>query len=114
MKSNAGFSGPISAVALFFAAIVVFLQLDYMFDRIFGAPSPPKPTIWRYIRTVLYDRLSALQCCNSAPAPVGPVCRQCVYHGTKEVLLDKLPLLSRILDWSQSAERSSSTACSLG
>ena len=40
VTANAGFSGPVSTIALFAAAIVVFLQLDYMFDRIFGAPSP--------------------------------------------------------------------------
>lgn len=60
VQSNAAFGGPFGAIALLFAAIVVFLQLDYMFDRIFGVPkSDKKPTIWRYVKTVLYDRLYA-------------------------------------------------------
>ena len=37
VKSNAGLGGPLGAVTLLAAAIVVFLQLDYMFGRIFGA-----------------------------------------------------------------------------
>ena len=104
VKSNAGFSGPISAVALFLAAIVVFLQLDYMFDRIFGAPQPaPKPTIWRYARTVLYDRLSAFAMLAIVLLLLLALfVANVVYHGTKEVLLDNLPLLAKILDWSQS------------
>ena len=45
---------------MLFASVVVFLHLDYMFDRIFGVPkSDKKPTIWRYVRTVLFDRLYA-------------------------------------------------------
>ena len=105
VKSNAGFSGPISAVALFFAAIVVFLQLDYMFDRIFGAPQPaPKPSIWRYLRTVLYDRLSAFAMLAIVLLLlVALFVANVVYHGTKEVLLEELPLLAKILDWGQSA-----------
>jgi membrane protein len=60
VQSHAAFGGPFGAIALLFAAIVVFLQLDYMFDRIFGVPkTDKKPTIWRYLRTVLFDRLYA-------------------------------------------------------
>jgi membrane protein len=104
VKSNAAFSGPISAIALFFAAIVVFLQLDYMFDRIFGAPQPaPRPTIWRYVRTVLYDRLSAFAMLAIVLLLLLALfVANLVYHGTQEALLQKLPLLVKILDWSQS------------
>ncbi len=60
VQSNAAFGGPFGAIALIFAAIVVFLQLDYMFDRIFGVPkSGKRPTIWGYLWMVLHDRLSA-------------------------------------------------------
>jgi membrane protein len=104
IKSNAAFSGPISAVALFFAAIVVFLQLDYMFDRIFGAPQPaPKPTIWRYVRTVLYDRLSAFAMLAIVLLLLVVLfVANFVYHGTSEILLVKLPLLAKILERVQS------------
>ena len=47
-------------MTLLAAAIVVFLQLDYIFGRIFGATrAAAKMTWWGYIRSVLYDRLSA-------------------------------------------------------
>ena len=60
VKSNAGLGGPLGAVTLLAAAIVVFLQLDYMFGRIFGATKTSSTTSWwGYVRTVLYDRLSA-------------------------------------------------------
>ena len=60
VKSDAGLGGPLGAVTLLAAAIVVFLQLDYMFGRIFGTPnSSSKRVLWGYVRTVLYDRLSA-------------------------------------------------------
>jgi membrane protein len=60
VKANAGLGGPLGAVTLLAAAIVVFLQLDYMFGRIFGVKkSSSTATWWGCIRTVLYDRLSA-------------------------------------------------------
>ncbi len=60
VKENAGFGGPLGAVTLLAAAIVVFLQLDYIFGRIFGATrTPSRPTLLGYVRTVLYDRLAA-------------------------------------------------------
>ena len=60
VKANAGLGGPLGAVTLLAAAIVVFLQLDYMFGRIFGATkTSSKTSWWGYVRTVLYDRLSA-------------------------------------------------------
>ena len=60
VKENAGLGGPLGAVTLLAAAIVVFLQLDYMFGRIFGATKTSSTTSWwGYVRTVLYDRLSA-------------------------------------------------------
>ncbi len=60
VKSSAGLGGPLGAVTLLAAAIVVFLQLDYMFGRIFGAAKTSSTaTLWGYVRTVLYDRLSA-------------------------------------------------------
>ena len=60
VKANAGLGGPLGAVTLLAAAIVVFLQLDYMFGRIFGATKTSSmASLWGYVRTVLYDRLSA-------------------------------------------------------
>ena len=60
VKSDAGLGGPLGAVALLAAAIVVFLQLDYIFGRIFGATRTSATTRWwGYVRIVLYDRLSA-------------------------------------------------------
>ena len=60
VRANAGLGGPLGAVTLLAAAIVVFLQLDYMFGRIFGtANSATRPTWWGSVRIVLHDRLSA-------------------------------------------------------
>ncbi|MGA2258123.1 MAG: YhjD/YihY/BrkB family envelope integrity protein, partial [Thermoguttaceae bacterium] len=60
VRLNAGLGGPLGAVTLLAAAIVVFLQLDYMFSRIFGATkTTSRVSLWGYIRTVLYDRLAA-------------------------------------------------------
>jgi len=59
VKSDAGLGGPLGAAALLAAAIVVFLQLDYMFGRIFGVKTSSTVSLWGYLRTVLYDRLSA-------------------------------------------------------
>jgi membrane protein len=60
VKENAGLSGPLGALTLLAAAIVVFLQLDYIFGRIFGATrTPARPTLWGYVRIVLHDRLAA-------------------------------------------------------
>ncbi len=60
VKSNAGLGGPLGAVTLLAAAIVVFLQLDYIFGRIFGGAKTPSATSWwGYVRSVLHDRLSA-------------------------------------------------------
>jgi membrane protein len=103
VKSNAGFSGPISAIALFFAAIVVFLQLDYMFGRIFGSPQPaPKPTIWRYLRTVLYDRLSAfLMLIIVLLLLVSLFVANLVLHGIRSSMVSWLPGSERLWDWGQ-------------
>lgn len=60
VKANAGLGGPLGAVTLLAAAIVVFLQLDYIFGRIFGVTKTSSSTsVWGYVRIVLYDRLSA-------------------------------------------------------
>jgi membrane protein len=59
VKANAGFSGPLGIAALLAAAIAVFLQLDYIFGRIFGASNGSAKGLWACVRTVLYDRLSA-------------------------------------------------------
>ena len=59
VKSSAGLGGPLGAVTLLAAAIVVFLQLDYMFGRIFGEKTSSTASWWGYLRTVLHDRLSA-------------------------------------------------------
>jgi membrane protein len=60
VKANAGLGGPVGAITLLAAAIVVFLQLDYMFGRIFGTTKTSTTTSWwGYVRTVLRDRLAA-------------------------------------------------------
>src|SRR5208282_6512495 len=49
VRSNAALGGPLGAVTLLAAAIVVFLQLDYMFGRIFGATRSSSTTsLWGY------------------------------------------------------------------
>ena len=60
VKSDAGLNGPLGAMALLAAAIVVFLQLDYMFDRIFGVTKAKTITAWwGYAWSVVYGRLWA-------------------------------------------------------
>ena len=60
VKASAGLGGPLGAVTLLAAAIVVFLQLDYIFGRIFGTTSSSSITSWwGYVRIVLHDRLWA-------------------------------------------------------
>lgn len=59
VKAQAGLGGPLGFFALLFAAVVVFLQFDYMFDRIWGVTHPASPTWLAVVRSVLYDRLSA-------------------------------------------------------
>ncbi len=60
VQSSAGLGGPLGAITLLAAAIVVFLQLDYMFGRIFAtAKASSTISVWGYVRTVLYDRLTA-------------------------------------------------------
>ena len=39
VKENAGLSGPLGAVTLLAAAIVVFFELDYIFGRILATPA---------------------------------------------------------------------------
>jgi membrane protein len=60
VRENAGLSGPLGAVTLLAAAIVVFLQLDYMFGRIFGAGKTATVTTWwGSVASVVYGRLWA-------------------------------------------------------
>jgi membrane protein len=60
VTSEASLGGPLGAVTLLAAAIVVFLQLDYIFGRIFGLPSnSSKTTWWGYVWIVLHDRFWA-------------------------------------------------------
>jgi membrane protein len=60
VKSDAALGGPLGAVTLLAAAIVVFLQLDYIFGRIFGgANTAATLSWWGYLRSLLRDRLAA-------------------------------------------------------
>ena len=58
VKTRAGLGGPIGIIALLLASLGVFLQFDYMFNRIWGTTS--SSTSWlRFFRNLLYDRLAA-------------------------------------------------------
>ena len=86
-----------------------------MFGRIFGAPQPaPKPTIWRYARTVLYDRLLAFAMLAIVLLLlVALFIANLVYHGTQEQLVNKLPLAPQqnLGTGAVGQEPSSSTGC---
>jgi membrane protein len=103
VRSNAAFSGPFGAVALLAASIVVFLQLDYMFDRIFGTgKAAAKPTVWRYVRTVLYDRLSAfIMLMIVFLLLLSLFVANMVYHGIESQLLHWVPGSERLWSWGQ-------------
>jgi membrane protein len=59
VKAQAGLGGPVGVLALLIAAIGVFLQLDYIFDRIWGFQSSSSNTWLAYLRDILWDRVSA-------------------------------------------------------
>ena len=59
VQSNALLGGPLGIVALLAAAIVVFLQLDYMFDRIWGTNGSSAKSWLGYAWVVFHDRLLA-------------------------------------------------------
>jgi len=60
VRSNVAMNGPLGIITLTAAAIVVFLQLDYMFERIWGTNRNAKTTKWwGYLQTALFDRLAA-------------------------------------------------------
>ena len=104
VKSHAGFSGPISAVA---AVLRRDCRLPatrlHVRPHLRGAQPAPKPTIGRYLRTVLYDRLSAFAMLAIVLLLlVALFVANLVYHGTQEAFVKNLPLLAKILDWSQS------------
>jgi membrane protein len=105
VRSNAAFGGPFGAIALLAAAIVVFLQLDYMFDRIFGVPkSDKKPTVWRYVRTVLYDRLSAfLMLMVVLLLLLSLFVANLVLHGIRWKLEEWFPGTAALWNWGQFA-----------
>ncbi len=59
VRSRAAFGGPIGAITLVFGAIGVFLQLENMFDRIWGTPADVAKGWLGVVGTVLHQRLSA-------------------------------------------------------
>jgi membrane protein len=59
VKSSATLGGPIGVITLLVAAIGVFLQLDAMFDKIWGTARSGQTTWLGYLRTVLLGRLTA-------------------------------------------------------
>ena len=105
VRSNAAFGGRFGMIALLFAAIVVFLQLDYMFDRTFGLPKPAQPpTVWHYVRTVLYDRLSAFAMLTIVLLLLLSLfVANLVLHGIRAKMVDWLPGGDMLWDWGQFA-----------
>jgi membrane protein len=59
VKTRAGLGGPIGAVALVAAAIGMFIQFDYIFDRIWNIHPPESKSWLAYLRSILWDRVSA-------------------------------------------------------
>ena len=60
VRTRAGLGGPIGAITLLLGALGVFLQLDSMFNRIWGPKSNSPGDSWLgTIRAALYSRLTA-------------------------------------------------------
>ncbi len=104
VKENAGLGGPLGAVTLLAAAIVVFLQLDYIFGRIFGGTkTQPRASLWGYVRTVLYDRLSAFLMLLAVGALLLGLFAANVYilTGVRMNIENKLPGGAMLSGWTQ-------------
>ena len=59
VQARAGLGGPIGVLTLLIAAIGVFMQLDYMFDRIWGTNPASSPGWLATLRSLLYGRIVA-------------------------------------------------------
>jgi len=59
VSSHAGLGGPVGIVTLLLAAIGIFLQLNYMFDKIWGTGSATAKGWLASLRGVLLGRLTA-------------------------------------------------------
>jgi membrane protein len=59
VETNAALGGPIGLATLVMAAIGIFVQLDGMFDRIWGQAPSKKRGAAAAIKNALFDRLSA-------------------------------------------------------
>jgi membrane protein len=103
VKSSAGLGGPLGAMTLLAAAIVVFLQLDYMFDRIFGATKTSSTaSLWGYVRTVLYDRLWAFLMLMAVGALLlGLFIANVILTGVRPRIEHALPVGVAIGGWAQ-------------
>jgi membrane protein len=58
-KSHAGLGGPLGIITLLVAALGVFLQLDYIFDKIWGTRGRDSTGWLDYFRVLLLGRLTA-------------------------------------------------------
>jgi membrane protein len=105
VKMDAGLGGPLGALTLFAAAIVVFLQLDYMFGRIFGtANGSSTSSLWRCVRTVLYDRLWAfLMLMSVAGLLLTLFIANVILAGIRPSIEHRLPGGVVLWDWAQFA-----------
>lgn len=59
VKAGAGAGGPVGAVTLLLAALVIFAQLERAFDKIWNVPSRPQRGIWGTLKDLLVNRLRA-------------------------------------------------------
>ncbi|MGA2065316.1 MAG: YihY/virulence factor BrkB family protein [Thermoguttaceae bacterium] len=59
VSAHAGLGGPIGIITLLLAAIGIFLQLNYMFDKIWGTGGPAARGWLGSLRTILLGRLTA-------------------------------------------------------
>jgi membrane protein len=59
VSSHAGLGGPVGIVTLLLAAIGIFLQLNYMFDKIWGTAGSAAKGWLASLRSVLLGRLTA-------------------------------------------------------
>lgn len=103
VKSRAGLGGPIGIATLLLASIGVFLQFDFMFNRIWGTTSSSSSsTSWfGYIRTFLRDRASAFLMLMVVGAMLVAVFVANIVMTSVRTYVERLPAGDSVWRWGQ-------------
>jgi membrane protein len=101
VSSKAGLGGRIGIITLLLAAIGIFLQLNYMFDKIWGTPGSPSRGWLGWLGSVLLGRLTAfLMLLAIGALLVGIFLADVVWAGLRSNVL-KLPAGHAVWHWGQ-------------